>query len=633
MTTLTFKEIMLNSASFGEKNPMPDLKNNSYIHSKISRGDHLTEEDSRCVGMGMISTLLPYLSEDDYDRDLKMRPFKAAILENDMMRAVFLPELGGRLWSLYHKVLCRELLYKNEIVQPANLALLNAWCAGGVEWNVGIKGHTPFTCSQLFTAEGKTASGDPVLTMYEYERIRGTVFGINVRLIDDKLYVRTTIENVSGGDTFTYWWSNIAVPERSVRVLAEADEMIGCIYAKDGYTIDRMPAPIFAEADISYPERASHAGDVFFVLKRPSRPWIAAIGEDGIGLLQYSTTALRGRKVFFWGKGKGGRNWNRHLTGSDEGYIEIQAGLMRTQLEHRPMAAGETIEFTECYTAAALDKELLSADWKAASAALGNEVAKLPDPKSIDIPLKASRDIKHLGSGWGALEKGKSSYYEFPESSVGNAEAPWKILLEEGRLPASSPKLPPESYYVSREARDKLLEYSKTEIGRNWHTCYHLGIMNYALGDIDAAKEQFELSHELCPNPWSLRNLAMLSKAEGDMRDAVQKMKQALDLGGDLCRGLVLNAADVFTEGGAPEELISRYFGFIDEIRGCARLKFYLALAYLRTGDLSSAKEIINEKFEMADIKEGELSISALWRELYDEVTPIPDRLNFVMKE
>ena len=85
--------------------------------------------------------------------------------------------------------------------------------------------------------------------------------------------------------------------------------------------------------------------------------------------------------------------------------------------------------------------------------------------------------------------------------------------------------------------------------------------------------------------------------------------------------------------GGAPEELISRYFGFIDEIRGCARLKFYLALAYLRTGDLSSAKEIINEKFEMADIKEGELSISALWRELYDEDTPIPDRLNFVMKE
>ena len=34
--------------------------------------------------------------------------------------------------------------------QPCNLALRNAWVSGGVEWNVGIIGHTPFTVDAMF---------------------------------------------------------------------------------------------------------------------------------------------------------------------------------------------------------------------------------------------------------------------------------------------------------------------------------------------------------------------------------------------------------------------------------------------------------------------------------------------------
>ena len=41
----------------------------------------------------------------------------------------------------------RELLFNNPIYQPANLALRNAWLAGGIEWNVGQFGHSFLTCS------------------------------------------------------------------------------------------------------------------------------------------------------------------------------------------------------------------------------------------------------------------------------------------------------------------------------------------------------------------------------------------------------------------------------------------------------------------------------------------------------
>jgi Domain of unknown function (DUF5107) len=50
---------------------------------------------------------------------------------------------GGRLWSLVHKPTGRELLHRNPNFWPANLALRNAWVAGGVEWNLGTIGHSP----------------------------------------------------------------------------------------------------------------------------------------------------------------------------------------------------------------------------------------------------------------------------------------------------------------------------------------------------------------------------------------------------------------------------------------------------------------------------------------------------------
>lgn len=55
------------------------------------------------VDKGMVDTMLPYTQQDFYDRQRKMRMFKGIYLENDHLKAVFLPELGGRLWSLWDK--------------------------------------------------------------------------------------------------------------------------------------------------------------------------------------------------------------------------------------------------------------------------------------------------------------------------------------------------------------------------------------------------------------------------------------------------------------------------------------------------------------------------------------------------
>ena len=151
MTELRFSEYVMPAASLGEDSALADIHVNSYIRAPIAVGEHVSAEDGKYIGKGMISTLLPYRISDGYDRNRTDRAFFAAVLENECMRAVFLPELGGRLWSLTDKRSGRELLYKNDVLQPANLALRNAWFSGGVEWNVGIKGHNPLTAAPLFT--------------------------------------------------------------------------------------------------------------------------------------------------------------------------------------------------------------------------------------------------------------------------------------------------------------------------------------------------------------------------------------------------------------------------------------------------------------------------------------------------
>ena len=150
MTELKFEKYTMPAAHMGIDNTLPDIHGNAYIRSKIRVSDRVPEEDRKYINQGMISTLLPYSIQDGYDRAEELRDFDAAVLENERMRAVFLPSLGGRLWSLYDKKRDRELLYKNDIFRPAHLALRNAWNSGGVEWNVGIKGHNPLTCAPLF---------------------------------------------------------------------------------------------------------------------------------------------------------------------------------------------------------------------------------------------------------------------------------------------------------------------------------------------------------------------------------------------------------------------------------------------------------------------------------------------------
>jgi len=137
----------------------------------------------------------------------------------------FAPEnpLPGRLLSLFHKPSNRELLNRNPVFQPANLAIRNAWFSGGIEWNVGQYGHTFATCSPVFAAAITGADGEPGLRLYEFERCKTLCWQIDFYLPPGSpwLIAHTRIANPNDVETSIYWWSNTAVDERPSDVLVE----------------------------------------------------------------------------------------------------------------------------------------------------------------------------------------------------------------------------------------------------------------------------------------------------------------------------------------------------------------------------------------------------------------------------
>ena len=109
MTTLDVHSIVLAMPQRGPENPLPPLRLLGDLHDDVD-GTGLDEEMARNLRYGHVRSVLPYLLQDDYSRELVPQETRVAVLENSYLRATVLLDLGGRLWSLQDKVAGRELL-------------------------------------------------------------------------------------------------------------------------------------------------------------------------------------------------------------------------------------------------------------------------------------------------------------------------------------------------------------------------------------------------------------------------------------------------------------------------------------------------------------------------------------------
>ncbi len=632
---ITKEKLRLPIANLGDVNPLPDIKNNTYIHASIDITDKINDEEAKYIGKGMIPTLLPYLAQDGYDREKKEGELDIIVLENEYLRAEFFPGLGGRLRRLYDKQDKRELLYVNPVFQACNLALRNAWYSGGTEFNVGIKGHNPLTCSPMFAERRVDKDGREYVSFYEYERIRGVAWSVNAYLPEGgrALMFRMCIENKSNEEKYMYWWSNIAVEETErVRVLVPTHETFINYFGDDCYVLDKGALPYELGTDISYPGNLSRTFDFFYKIPKENRKWIASVEPNGKGFLHFSDDKLIGRKLFLWGQCTGGRHFSEFLAEKNSYYIEIQAGLAHTQLEHFPMPPNSKIEWIEGYAPLNCSPSDVNGDYDKAVEAAENNLTEILNtsglyaPELTDSSKLSEREMLYRGSGWGMLEEklrqNKISDYFDDWYSLDSETADYKALLDEGSLPKHQPLDCPKSYVSGNLWVQKLRKSIESSEGRHYYSYLALGVALYergCYGDKDAMKECFEMwkkSAETEENPWAYRNMAAyLANEVGDKSAAADYAEKALFMMPNE-RALAVDCGQILLSGGQYRRWLDVCAKLPAKTLSIGRVSLLRARALLALDELEEAEKTVNESFEMPDIKEGELSISALWFQL-----------------
>lgn len=185
MTKIYSEQHSLYVSNLGKPNPLPAFRGlySSFSDAPSSLNLSLDEREND-FNWGSHS-ILPYQLLDDYDRSQEDGSLSAIFIENDHLKLTVYPQYGGRLASIYYKTEDRELLFHNPVFQPANLAILNAWFSGGIEWNGLMPGHTLVTCSPVFAAKVETDSG-PILRLYEFDRVREAIWQVDLYLPPDE---------------------------------------------------------------------------------------------------------------------------------------------------------------------------------------------------------------------------------------------------------------------------------------------------------------------------------------------------------------------------------------------------------------------------------------------------------------
>lgn len=618
------------------ENPLPMFRNKNH-HREVIISEHFTEEQKLKMGYEAGERYLPYQMQDRYSRDLQKIALKTIVLENENLKAVFLPEYGGRLYSLVDKKSGRDILYKNPVFQPANLAILNAWFSGGVEWNIGQVGHAFSTCLPVQAAKLNDGEGNEFLRVYDYERCKNIFWHIDFHLPQGakELLIYVRIVNDNKCSVPMYYWTNIAVEEtEAARVFSTTSEVIYIDTDLKGHDLGHMPIlPSVPETDVSYPIRFPFANEYFFQTpKNCKSPWEAIAYEDGRLFYERSTSLLRYRKMFCWGNHAGGRRWRDFLAKSGEGdYIELQGGMAPTQLNGMDMPAHTTWDFTQVMGVTTVDtNSAYDENWNNAREYIEDQVDyEIDEAEVYEINRRlqsfaSMRPEEKLfsGSQWGTLEQIRREQQEhrgipsgfsfFTEANLEAAQLPWMTLLQKGYFPTHDINDIPASWMVQDEWMELLRNSLSKVENQTWTAYLHYGVMLYEKGLEAEAIEAWESSLHIQPSVWVYRNLAEAAKRNDDLTNALAYMEQAYQVSNGFpdrafveeYLNLMINNKEIKRAWDLYETL-PRHFAQSD------RIQIILGVVALELDNDRFMENLFTTEF--AVIREGEVQIVDLW--------------------
>lgn len=287
------------------------------------------------VYQGSSGVVYPYPVIEKIEDTCEEKSYHAVFLENEYLKIMILPELGGRVQMAYDKIRERHFIYYNRVIKPALVGLTGPWISGGIEFN-WPQHHRPSTFLPVDFSIERRADGAAVVWVSERERMfhqkgmAGFVLrpGRAVLEIEGKLYNPTPVPQ-----TFL-WWANPAVSVNDhYQSVFPAD--VNAVFDHGKRDVSKYPIAtgVYYKMDYSAGVDISRYKNIpvptSYMAIRSKYDFVGGYENDTrAGVLHVADHHISpGKKQWTWGNGDFGLAWDRNLTDEDGSYIELMTGV------------------------------------------------------------------------------------------------------------------------------------------------------------------------------------------------------------------------------------------------------------------------------------------------------------------
>jgi tetratricopeptide (TPR) repeat protein len=261
--------------------------------------------------------------------------YTAVFLENEYLKIMILPEIGGRIQRAYDKIRKRDFVYYNQVIKPALVGLAGPWISGGIEFN-WPQHHRPSTFQPVDYTIEENADGSKTVWVNEIEVMFRTKGMAGFTLYPDKAYleIKGKLFNRTPFPQTFLWWANPAV---------KVNEHYQSVFPPDVYAVfdhGKRDVSDFPIATGTYYKVDYGPGtDIsrYDTIPVPTSYMAIRSKYNFMGCYEHDTQAgmlhvadhhvSPGKKQWTWGNGDFGFAWDRNLTDEDGPYIELMTGV------------------------------------------------------------------------------------------------------------------------------------------------------------------------------------------------------------------------------------------------------------------------------------------------------------------
>lgn len=274
--------------------------------------------------------LYPYFRFDGFTDAPKTQSWKVVELENQYLRIDIMPEIGGKIWTVFDKKNNRSVFYENHVVKFRDVSMRGPWTSGGIEANYGIIGHTPNCATPVNYLTRENADGSVSCFINTFDALARAFWTLEINLPKDAAFftTRSFWYNNSPVEQPYYTWMNTAV---------NASDDLELEYPgtyRIGHSGEAWPWPLDSgKIDMRhYANNDYISSKSYHIFGKYSNYFGAFYSKTNYGMAHYAPRLEKvGKKVFFWALSDQGKIWEELLTDKDGQYVEMQSGRLFNQ--------------------------------------------------------------------------------------------------------------------------------------------------------------------------------------------------------------------------------------------------------------------------------------------------------------